>query len=345
MQSNLPGGWRLLRSMIPPWGDRLDDPLLHYEVHPKRRTGGTPLGFIIIGVLMGAGAITYLIVTTFTQNSISTQEQIDTTFFIVVMGLVSMSILGHWRLLLTTIGHSTAMIAQKRERGDWDLIYITSVSKSRWFHVQFIALGWQMFPLVRRLMIVQLVLAIVVFPKLIILQQDQYTIVPPALYGIELLMLGAIVMVEPIFTAGIFASSALLESSMRRRAWVSFTNGLSMIYAMRVVMALVMQIGGLIFLIVLSAIFADGSLEELPGNAVLYLCIYCIISSLLYAFILEWLPAIAAILLTAPFDTDGNLYAFLWVFLTLGLTQIITPPILMGLLAERSVRRLNRPER
>jgi hypothetical protein len=158
-------------------------------------------------------------------------------------------------------------------------------------------------------------------------------------------MLGAIVMVEPIFTAGIFASSALLESSMRRRAWVSFTNGLSMIYAMRVVMALVMQIGGLIFLIVLSAIFADGSLEELPGNAVLYLCIYCIISSLLYAFILEWLPAIAAILLTAPFDPDGNLYAFLWVFLTLGLTQIITPPILMGLLAERSVRRLNRPER
>jgi hypothetical protein len=331
--------------MIPPWGDRLDDPLLHYEARPNQRIRGRPWG-MIIGFMTVFGVVSFLnVIDLFTDYSQTPRERMEEALVILSLALVSISIMGHWALLLATIGRSSALIAQKRERGEWALIYITPVSKSRWFHAQFTALGWQIFPLVRRLMIVHFLIVLIACPTFIAFQREQYTIVSPALYGIELLILGAIVIVEPIFTAGIFASSALLESSIRRRAWVSFANGLSMIYAVRVVVALVMQIGGLVFLILLSAIFANGSLEELPGNAVLYLCVYCIVSSLIYAFILEWLPAIAAILLAAPFDTDGNLYAFLWVFLTLGLTQIITPPILMGLLAARSVRRLNYPER
>lgn len=49
------------------------------------------------------------------------------------------------------------MITVRRERGDWDLILITPIPKAHWLELQLTAISWQVWPLVRNLMIGQAV--------------------------------------------------------------------------------------------------------------------------------------------------------------------------------------------
>jgi len=339
-------GWALLRSMMPPWGDRLKNPLLHYEVRVHRRAGRRSRIYLFIAVVLTLGVLINLaLASIFSVRTATSRVLAEETVFILMVGLGGMSMLGHWRLLLTILGRSSAAIAQRRERGDWDLIYITPVSKTEWFRAQLTALGWQVFPLVQRLMIVHFVLIVIAFPTLLVLHHEQYTRVSGLLYAAELLTFAVLILIEPIFTAGIFTTSALLESSMRRRAWVAFLSGFTMVYATRVVIALALQIGGFIILMILSVILEDNSFDWLNDEAVFFLCVYCIIGTLVFAFVLEWVPPIAAILMMSAYNTEENLYAYSWLILTLILAYIITPPILIRILTERTIKRLHRPER
>jgi hypothetical protein len=186
---------------------------------------------------------------------------------------------------------------------------------------------------------------VIALPTLIILQTEERNRVSPVLYAMELMIFAVFILIEPIFTAGIFASGALVESSLRKRAWVSFLNTFPMIYAARVVIAFVMQTAGIILLYLILTVFEGGNDGDIPGEAVLYLCAYCIIGSLVAAFFLEWIPPGGAVLMISSFNTEENLYIFFWLLLTFIVTYIITPPILIRLLAERSVRRLHRRER
>ena len=289
-------GWQLLRGIAPPWRN-LNDPLLHYATRDHQRTGGRPLAFIIIIVLTIAGLIAYLALqNTLTQGYTTTRERIESALFIVFMGLCLMSVLGHWRLLLATTGRSTAAIAQKRERGDWDLIYITPVSKSRWFRAQITALGWQVFPLVRRLMIVHAIMIVIAFPILMVFHSEEGGRVSPLLYALELLPFAALWFLEPLISAGIFLSSTLVESSLRKRTWVAFLNGLGTVYLMRVAMAFALVVGGFILLVGVIEVAVVVGLEDegadfgnLSANEIFLIFLYGGASILVSAFVIEWI--------------------------------------------------------
>ena len=343
---------RLLRSILPPWGDRLSDPLLQYEARTHRRAGGRPWAYVFIVSLLALGVVINLaLVNIFAVRSASSRVLAEETVAILIIGLSGMSVLGHWRLLLSTIGRSSAAISQKRERGDWDLIFITPVSKSRWFQAQLTALGWQIFPLVRRLMIVNGVMIVVALPVLIVLKIEEGGDVSPLIYALEMLAFAALIIVEPIFSAGIFVSSALVESSLRQRAWVSFLTSLGVVYLMRLVMSVVLLVTAFVILVaLLEAAVVVGleeegaNLEALSSDEVFLLLFYGGIGALVTAFIIEWVPPAAAILMIGPTELYGNILAYVWFVLTFLITYIILPPILMRLLAARTVKRLNRPE-
>src|SRR5215207_4833854 len=124
-------GWSILRAVIPPWQD-LDDPLVQYDIRHRRRAGRRPWMAIVLGYLTLIALNIYFAGQLFADDPIDYQNLLQPVLTIGVTGLVVTIIYGHWRLLLAVSAKATAIIAARRRSGDWDLIAITPVEKSRW---------------------------------------------------------------------------------------------------------------------------------------------------------------------------------------------------------------------
>jgi hypothetical protein len=280
---------------------------------------------------------------------------------------------GHWRLLMAVSARAAAIIAARRGRGDWDLIAITPVEKSRWLRAQLVTIGWQVFPIVRLLLVVQLVLVLICFGQLTRIQYeerqqeqayeepcraeggcywDEQDYLPTGLYVLATLPFDVMIVLEPLVTTGIFAAVSLYLSSRSQRTTMSLLYSFLSIYLVRVFLALVFLVGGmLIFMAVMGLATAVGLVGsdwdwEWDGIGEFFglFCVWLCFAVLILAFFLEWMPMFAPMILLLQLRTGEHITRYVILILTFLLAYFLAPLWVIRSVGGRTVDRLNRRE-
>ena len=363
----------MLRAMIPPW-QRLDDPLIQYDIRYQARTGRRPWAALILAYLTLLALVVYFAVALYEHNEtepLLPEQLLGNTLIFLGFGLSVIVVVGHWRLLFAVAARAAAMIAQRKRRGDWDLIAITPMSKARWFRSQLTVMGWQVFPLIRQLIFIQTILVILLFSYAIYfeyterqeeLERYQYCVaqgnclagnfepdyVPTGIYTLMILPFGLLLIAEPIMTTGIFALVSLNASSRSQLASMSILYSLFGVYLARVVMTFVLSFGGIIVLILVTLVFdalgiTDSDLD-FSGESWDFLITaipYCCAWSLAGAFFIEWIPALIPLLLLTDIEADAQYLIATSVMITFTLAYILTPLMIIFHLTKNTVFRLN----
>lgn len=138
---------QIFLAVLPLWKN-LDHPLVQYEIRQLERPHEWRW---LISSIMGLTLLILLVALLSYGFSWQVVGQG------VLGGLAVYLILLRLRLFVAVSGRAARMITVRRERGDWDLILITPIPKARWLELQLTAISWQVWPLVRNLMIGQAV--------------------------------------------------------------------------------------------------------------------------------------------------------------------------------------------
>jgi len=360
-------GWVLLRALVPPWGS-LGDPLVSYDIHPHRRSGQRPWSALVITAFTLLLLCTYLVsmldgFDPYAPTSLL-EDLLPNALGIVIGGMSLFVMLGHWRLLLAVAGRGAGMIAVRKQRGDWDLIAITPVPKSRWFSAQLTILGWQVFPLVRQLLVVQGVMVLLGFSYTVYFQylerQDciqygcAYTTypLPIPLYALMVLPFAALIVLEPLLTLGVFSTMSLYVSTLNKRITMSVLGSFVGVYVVRVLMTLVLLISGILLVFLISSLFSligfgSGNIDvdDLFSSEMLFLIPYCCMWSIIGSFALEWFPALGALVFLIENDTSGYLGLYIASLGAFSLAYVLIPLLVMRILGRITIARLEARER
>lgn len=351
--------WQMFRALLPPW-QQTQDPLVSYHLRDQKRVGRRPWGFVIIAYLMLIPLVIYLAALYYSEET-----QLLTDLFLQVLGALSvglglMVMLGHWRLLISVAARSAEAIAGQRRRGDWDLIAITPMSKARWFRAQLTAIGWQVFPILRQLLLVQGLLVLIGMGLLIygITQDDTSTyygserFLPIGVYVLLLLPLVLLLMVEPLLSLFLFTLAGFFASSLSKRTSMSMLYSFFWSYVARLAMAAMFIYGGFIITVLVGGVANALGLtqdfdidSDIFSNMSIYICGILCLYTLATAFFVEWLPTLGILVLTTPNESSNHAIIYVIIVLTLGMTYIITPWWLMRRLGRSIVWQINQRER
>jgi hypothetical protein len=276
------------------------------------------------------------------------------------IGLSLTMALLHWRLLIALSARAADTIAGQRRRGDWDLIAITPVSKTRWFKGQLISMAWQVFPLVRQLLAVHLLMillgtAVLVYAIAEARNNDWASDHSLAIgvYIVAVIPFGLLLLAMPFLNTALFGMASLYTSSHSKRVTMSMLYSFVLVYATRVLMSLSFIWGGAMLLIVLGGVANwlgltdsfDTDLNDLLTVSAGVLALACVYS-LAAAFFIEWLPVLGFILMASPAEdaaTHAVLYLAIW--LTLLFTYGLLPLLLLRGMGRAVVWQINQRER
>jgi hypothetical protein len=167
---------------------------------------------------------------------------------------------------------------------------------------------------------------------------------------LAILPFGVMIVWEPLVTIGIFAAVSLYLSSHSQRTTMSLLYSFFSIYLTRVFLSLVLLVGGaLIFMAVTGIASAfglwenDWDLTEI-GEVFGLMCLWLCISVLILAFFLEWIPALAPLLLMVQMEVGEHITLYVFLILTFLLAYLLAPLGVMRYVGGRTVDRLNRRE-
>lgn len=359
---------QFIRALLPPWRT-LRDPLVQYGIRRGGRIGERPWALLVVTVLTCLAACIFMLGymdSDSTNNRPLTSELLPGLLGLLMGGLGVLVMIGHWRLLLAIAGRAASLVAGRRASGDWDLIAITPMSKTRWLRSQLTIIGWQVFPLVRQLVVVQFLLVMLGFGYLIAARHaelndsndcfiqpcynyDEYdfsTLEYTLLIAPIGIGLGGWILVE----TGIFTAVALLASSLSQRVTMSMLYSFLGVFMTRIFLTFVLIYGGTLIMIALFQ-FSDAlglsdfdmDFSDLDEDLILVVMYYCMGIPIL-AFFLEWLPVFPAILMAAGDGDTELLIAYVGFWLVGLLVYIILPLLFIAFFSRRTIRRLEKRE-
>jgi|GEM_PF-6162967 len=347
---------RVMRAMFPPWGN-LEHPLVRYGIkhHQQRRTWGLVLmAYAVLGIwcfyMIG------LINDPDATNS-DTVTDVIITLCSIMLGLgLLYSWAAHVQLFFHVSRRSAALIAQMRERGDWELISITPISKTRWLFYQTTAIGWQSFPHVRQLMVTHALLSI---PLAIVFTYSSYESWQNGFtYGDEyylhpVIALGAaipiflLMIAEPLLAVGVFIASSLRASSQTKRSSMAILSSFAWVGSIRYIGSLVAIHSAVFYLLLLNTIGRflgiDGTDDpDISGLELLFYIGYTCMLALMFVALWDWLPLFTLLILLVSNDTTNFLMIGSTIAVMGILGQIIVPILSIGWLHRQAVQRLKK---
>lgn len=348
MLKTFTSGVDLIRVMIPPW-NRHHLQIMKYEIRPQKRvrqpswTRIRSLGWFLL--------ILYLAWVLIRDEPLSTiqYEIIPVILGIIIFILGIIVIGGHGSLMQEVGGRAAQAIAGRRVRGDWDLIAITPLAKERWLQAQAAAIGWQMFPLIRRMIVCKAILVFMLFSYLLVVQIEQYPYISPLLYLISMIPFGVLLIFFPVIELGLSAQIALLSSSYSKQMFT-----VPMIYSLvggcisRILITGIL-VGGfsLVYMLLILIVISLGSNENdiaLNSDTLFIFTLCCCGGILMSAAFAEWLPAIVPIGMIGVDYDSGWIVTYLILSLGVMIAYVIAPPLLAKWINRRTAKRLDRRE-
>ncbi len=347
--------WSFVRAVIPV-GQTLDDPLVVYQIRRSQRTGNRPWMLVVLAYLTLLIEILYLTIV-LNYQSVEPQKfnELLGEMLLILAGVLSLgTIYGHWRLMLAVFSRAAQVVTERRQRGDWELIAITPMPKARWLRSQLIGMGWQVWPLVRNLILIQTVL-VVIFSGAVLYglhdnrqdetyPDDEYYFHPLAYTLLASPMLLALVL-EPLMTVAVLAALSFYVSTLSKHpAMAMLYNFLGTFFIRTLIMAVLMY-AGLFFLVFFFTFSPDNSLGDLEGDSFFGFLLSSCIFIPLASFFVEWFPAVGASALVGELSTTDHMLVYLTIMCAGLTTYIATPLLIIQSLAARTVRRLQMRER
>jgi hypothetical protein len=363
-----------LRAAIPPWQD-LNDPLLRHELRQNLRTGRRPWTAIFLGYGLMFCVILYLLYMLYDLEQspygrAQHEEVLGGMLGWLALALIALNTIGHWRLLLAITRRAAGMIAARRIRGDWDLIAIAPVEKSRWYRAQTTALCWQVWPITRQLVLAQTLLMLILFgiclyglnsesdsndwadescsdwENGVCVEYASSGYLPLPVYALAFVPFGLLMACFPMVESALYASASLYPSSRARNSLMSMLYSFIAIYLVRVVMMVVFFYGGLLMLYGLNQLRMGGNDFDMPdAEALALLVFYGSLGIIGAAFGIEWVPFLSPLVLLNQGTVKDHLLIYVWLLLTFGLAYVVVPLVMIRLFSSGTIRRLDKPEK
>lgn len=347
--------WSFVRAVIPV-GQALDDPLVVYQLRRRQRTGSHPWMLVVLAYLALIIEILYLIIV-LNYDSVEPQNLTELLgeMLTILAGVLSVgTIYGHWRLMLAVFSRAAQVVTERRLRGDWELIAITPMPKARWLRSQLIGLGWQVWPLVRNLIIIQTVLMFIFSGALLYglydnrqnetYPNDEYYYPLPVYMLLASPMLLAVIL-EPVMTVAVLAALSFYVSTLSKHPAMAMLYNFLGIFFIRTLIMAVLIYSSLFFAFFFFTFSPDNNFGSMDGSSffgfLLSSCIFIPLSS----FFVEWFPAIGAAALVGELSTLVHVLLYLTILCAGLTTYIATPLLIIQSLASRAVRRLQMRER
>jgi hypothetical protein len=336
-----------------------DNPLIAYDLKFDRREGRRPWAMVIVANLtlmsLGLYLLALLLAETATIPPLLDFFGIILAFLMTGGGVMVM--FGHWRLILAISSRTAAAIAGRKRNGDWDLIAITPMPKSRWLWSQQVIVMWQVFPVLRQLFILQTAMSVVGLGFLTYMLStfdegsswgdDVY--LAPWLYFLLMLPVFAFFIAEPFITAHSFIRLGLYCSSLSGRVSTSMLGHFFAICFQRVVMSASFIYGGLFWILLFGGLAnglgltddfdTDFNLGDLLGTLAI-LCTLGFLYVLMLAPVAEWLPLFGALLMLGELEPAAHGVIYLAGIITCLQTYLLLPHLLNKTLYRWTVGRL-----
>lgn len=332
------------QAVFPPW-ENLTHPLVRYEIRQTRRRGTRPWLGITVTIITLSAMIAVVLIGGRSWKAL---------WVTMLAGLLAYLVLGRLRLLVALAEQATRMITLRRERGDWDLIMLTPIPKSRWVNLQVTALIWQTWPLVRGLMIIHAVFMLLAIGYLGVAQHDSYQneafsdsyqylpdpdahYLPAWIFVALALPIGALATLIPLAEVGLYASAVLNASAESRMAAFSLLRAVIYLGIGRIVSTVVFVVVTPLAMMVLIVILGTLFPQEFNGMdvrlAVGLASGFIMVGTLLaygipvvfLAFMWEWLPWIGILALTMEMPYLVHVVIFLAFLLTLPYSYTYAP--------------------
>lgn len=349
--------WSFIRAVIPV-GQTLDDPLVVYQIRRSQRTGSRPWMLVVMAYLVLIGEILY-------AAGMLAYGELETQFIGAFIGpmvgivavVLSLGVIyGHWRLVLAVFSRAAKVVTERRLRGDWELIAITPMPKARWLRAQLIGLGWQVWPLVRNLMIIQTVLVLIFVGVILYDRYDDrgdryyyedssYHYLPLPVYMILTFPIFAALILEPLMMVAVLAALSFYISTLSKHPAMAMLYNFLGIFFIRSIIAAVFFYAGLFFVVFFFTFSPNNDLGDFEGASVLGFSLYTCIAVPITSFFVEWLPALGPLMVSTEARVSEHILLYLSIMCTGLTTYVATPLLLIRSLAARTVRRLQMRER
>ncbi len=246
------------------------------------------------------------------------------------------SIAARWRLIWAAASRLATAISARRQTGDWDLIRLIPMSKARWLHTQFTAIGWQIWPLVKALILAQWGIATVFYVLLVVETSaySSYCTAEPCLQrlsGLTFFLVGLPVLLiwisVPLLEVGLVVSVSSLVSSYVNRPGVAIAVSFIGVLVTRLIL-------GVTGWVVVYLLYREDARPILPS----------LIEMVGVALFWEWLPAIGLGEISTHRALSAAEHAGLFgaVAGSIFLSYVAAPLSLMHLLVKWTVYRLDR---
>lgn len=348
--------WSFIRAMIP-IRQTLDDPLVVYQIRRSQGVGRKPWSLLILAYLILIGEIIFLAgLLAFSNLETQRLSVLVGPMLGVLAGGLSLGVVyGHWRLMLAVFMRAARAVTERRQNGDWELIMITPMPKTRWLRAQLIGMGWQVWPLVRNLMIMQGLLVLLFYGLMVYgvsqaddtdyyYQDDSEYLPTPVYIGVVLpIMLG--MMIEPILQAGLLGAISFYVSTLSKQPAFAMLYNFLGAFISRVIIAGVFFYSGMFFLVFFFAFTPDSNVMNIRGEEILAVLLYSCIAIPVSSFFIEWLPTLGATMMAFEADPLEHLLLYMAILSAGGTTYIAIPLLMIRTLATSTVRRLQRRER
>lgn len=235
MNSQEHNGFSVLRALLAPMQRRYDV-LTTYEIRHGSSLGESPC------LVNGVVAVTLVMVSGLALLSPCVGVCAAPLFIFWVY-----SIAARWRLVWSSASRLASAISARRQTGDWDLIRLIPMPKTQWLHTQLVAMGWQVWPLLKGLIITQWGIATVFFMLLLAetSASSRYCYAEPCLQrmpGLSFFLAGlpllAMWVAVPLMEAGLVASMSGLVSSYINRPGFAIAASFVGALVMRVILGL-----------------------------------------------------------------------------------------------------------
>lgn len=348
--------YQVIRAILPPWQHNVQHPLVQYASRRYGRVGKQSWVLLLMGILVAIGLILWsisVLIDDSPYNHVLPREILSTLVSTFLIAMIFIMLVWRWVLLLSIISISAKMIAERRRRGDWELIYITPMKKSKWLRLQATSLGWLSYPLLKRMVLLQCGIVFIIGGFVVEAQYSQwnsgsYNYMQPITYTLSLLPFALLMIVEPIISTALIILGSLSGSANTKGAVSAIARSLSNWTLARFGITLSVTFGVLFFAIFFSAIDFRGSVFGETGgfapavDELVFILPLLALYSLAASLFMEWLPLSIPLILTDTADNNEFLYLWLVFALSATLGGIIVPWLQTRLFWRGAVRSLLR---
>ncbi|MBZ0305289.1 MAG: hypothetical protein K8I82_04390, partial [Anaerolineae bacterium] len=251
-----------------------------------------------------------------------------------------------WRLIWAAASRLATAISARRQTGDWDLIRLIPMPKIQWLYTQFVAIGWQIWPLVKALVLAQWGIT-TVFYILLVVETSAYSsscYAEPCmqrLSGLTFFLVGLPVLLIwisiPLLEMGLIVSVSSLVSSYISRPGFAIAASFIGVLVTRLILGII----GWIVVYLLYGELADRSVQYGGTSHPILPSLREMVGITLFW---EWLPAIGLGEISThralSFTEHAEIYGV--VLSSVFLSYIVVPLGLIHVLFKWAVYRLDR---